>query len=153
MATRNHTKGELLAQLEQQRIQNQLLAANLRDEESRHRECREELAYTQNHLGEARALLESNQLNLELANERIRELTEERDEARFEKSTADEQPRLGELLAKVGKQAAERAASVPNLYRHARSRALFRSGFVTRFRAEPTTADYREWENARAVGQ
>lgn len=103
MATgRNHTKGELLAQLEQQRIQNQLLAANLRDEESRHREAREQLEYTQNHLGEARALLESSQLNLELANERIRELTEERDEARFELRLARQRPQRGRNTRQIG---------------------------------------------------
>lgn len=53
MATRNHTKSELLAQLEQERIQNQLLAANLRDEQSRHREAREYLEEAREELAAA----------------------------------------------------------------------------------------------------
>lgn len=84
MATRNHTKDELLAQLEQARVEIQRLAS------------------AQKHLDEVRALFESSQLALGLANERIRELTEERDETRFELRLARQRPQRGRNTQQIG---------------------------------------------------
>ena len=54
-----------------------------------------------------------------------------------------------ELLVKLSKLAAERAASAPNLYRYARSRDLFHSGFVTHFKCQPNIQDFECWDAMR----